>query len=129
MVAGLSFQVASLLLFIALSSEYALRVSKARELNSDFAEIRARRRFKLYLGALTLATLCIFVRCAFRVGELSNGFDGSLFTKDQVTFMILEGAMIVLASTALTVFHPGLAFSGRWPDIKVRERDGTSEKN
>lgn len=30
--------------------------------------------------------------------------------------MILEGAMVVTAVTALTVFHPGLALQGRWAD-------------
>ena len=28
--------------------------------------------------------------------------------------MILEGAMIVIASTALTVWHPGLVFRAFW---------------
>jgi hypothetical protein len=53
------------------------------------------------------------IRSCFRVAELSNGFDGSL-ANDEVTFMILEGAMVVSASLALTIFHPGMAFAGNW---------------
>jgi hypothetical protein len=30
--------------------------------------------------------------------------------------MILEGAMMVLATGLLTVFHPGRSFSDRWRD-------------
>ena len=30
--------------------------------------------------------------------------------------MILEGAMIVLATTTMTVFHPGRAFGAKWKD-------------
>lgn len=35
--------------------------------------------------------------------------------------MILEGAMIVIASTLLTAGHPGIAFQGSWDsaDFKV----------
>ena len=30
--------------------------------------------------------------------------------------MILEGAMIVIASLTLTSFHPGVAFQGTWAE-------------
>jgi hypothetical protein len=30
--------------------------------------------------------------------------------------MVLEGAMIILATTALTLFHPGWAFGSMWAD-------------
>ena len=30
--------------------------------------------------------------------------------------MVFEGAMIVLATATLTLFHPGRAFGARWPD-------------
>lgn len=41
--------------------------------------------------------------------------------------MILEGAMIVIASTLLTIGHPGIAFQGSWDsaDFKV----GRSKQN
>lgn len=31
--------------------------------------------------------------------------------------MLLEGGMIVLASTTLTALHPGLAFSPKWEEV------------
>lgn len=65
------------------------------------------------MPALAVATVTIFVRCVFRVAELSGGFDGKL-ANQQITYMILEGAMIVTACIALTVGHPGLAFRGNW---------------
>jgi hypothetical protein len=62
---------------------------------------------------LTLATICILIRCVFRVAELSGGFNGKL-ANQEASFMILEGAMIVTASIALTVYHPGKCFQGEW---------------
>lgn len=58
--------------------------------------------------------MTVFVRCIYRVAELSGGFQGKLANDDEVTYMILEGAMIVIASIALTVPHPGVAFRGYW---------------
>ena len=68
----------------------------------------------MFLG-LSLATLCILIRSCFRVAELSHGF-GSKLANQQVTFMILEGAMIVIASATLTTLHPGVAFQGSWAE-------------
>ena len=57
----------------------------------------------------SLATLCILIRSRFRVAELSDGF-GSKLANRRVTYMILEGAMILIASVTLTSLHPGVAF-------------------
>lgn len=62
---------------------------------------------------MALATLLILTRSIFRVAELSKGFTSSL-ANDEVTFMVLEGAMIVLATAVLTAVHPGRAFGVKW---------------
>lgn len=64
-------------------------------------------------SGLGLATLTIFIRSVFRVAELSGGFNGKLFN-EEVPFMILEGPMVIIACTAVSVFHPGFAFQGCW---------------
>ena len=58
--------------------------------------------------------MTVFARCIYRVAELSGGFQGKLANDEEVTYMVLEGAMIVIASIALTVPHPGIAFKGYW---------------
>lgn len=47
------------------------------------------------------------------MAELKQGFDGKL-ANQEVSFMILEGAMILLAIIPPTVLHPGFAFQGNW---------------
>jgi hypothetical protein len=42
----------------------------------------------------------------FRVAELAHGFNGKL-ANDQISFMILEGGMVILATLLLTAFPPG----------------------
>jgi hypothetical protein len=153
MVAGLSVQVLSLLLFMTLSLEFGWRVwTHKDELNIKNASLYHSLKFKVFLfckapprssihfgdsannkgeTALALATLTIFTRSVFRVAELSDGF-GSYLANDEVLYMILEGAMIVIASTALTVMHPGIGFgkeawkAGDW-HFRTRKGVETSE--
>ncbi|KAI5206639.1 hypothetical protein AUEXF2481DRAFT_113182 [Aureobasidium subglaciale EXF-2481] len=111
MIAGLAFQVVSLTIFIALSLEFVFRARKAREsdLNFEFFNLRKRTMFRLFPYALALATITIYIRCVFRVAELQDGFGGEL-ANDEGMFMGFEGPMIIIATIALTIFHPGIAF-------------------
>ncbi|KAF7182522.1 hypothetical protein CNMCM7691_002093 [Aspergillus felis] len=114
MIAGLASQVASLGVFLCLCADFAWRVYKNPDkLNDSMYHIRKTLKWKAFLIGLTVATLAIFVRSIFRVAELREGFDGPL-ANDEVTFMILEGAMMVIASFCLTVLHPGYCFGGYW---------------
>jgi hypothetical protein len=37
-------------------------------------------------------------------------------------FMILEGAMITIATTCLTALHPGISFQGAWHEVNFSFR-------
>ncbi|KAH7323645.1 RTA1 like protein-domain-containing protein [Rhexocercosporidium sp. MPI-PUGE-AT-0058] len=117
MVGGLAFQVASLVVFGALAAEFFWRVK------TDRNHIRATNwaygvpekpagdidGLKTFLYACTFATGLILIRSCFRVAELVDGFRSKL-ANDEVLFMTLEGAMIILATLILTFFHPGRYF-------------------
>ncbi|KAJ6032636.1 RTA1-domain-containing protein [Penicillium herquei] len=124
MIAGLSSQVASLVLFIALCLQYAWSVHKnpdSLNKSSVMRELRNSFRWKAFLAGLVLATIVIFVRSVFRVAELRGGFHSSL-ANNEVLFMILEGAMIVIALLCLTILHPGICFDGQWDQTKWKFR-------
>ncbi|KAL8685908.1 MAG: hypothetical protein Q9218_007472 [Villophora microphyllina] len=81
---------------------------------------------------ISLATFTIYVRSVFRVAELCGGFDGSL-ANDQITFMVLEGAMVSIACIAITLVHPGMVVGRTWGQKKARmelstHRHGHAEK-
>lgn len=115
MVAGVVFQVVSLLTFMLLVAEFMWRLRNVPESSKDsrFGQLRATRKFQWFIYAIWIATILIFVRSVYRVAELQQGFGGPIAQK-QVLFMILEGPMIFLAVTALTILHPGIAFDGQW---------------
>ena len=64
-----------------------------------------------------IAVVTIFVRSYFRVAELQGGFRGCL-TNNEVTFMILESAMVAIAVLAMTSTHPGFVF-GQYGKLRV----------
>ncbi len=116
MLAGLSCQVASLALFAAFSGYFAYQLyTNPSSWSREHASVYESKLFKLFLAGLCTATLTIFVRSVFRVAELSGGFHGPL-ANNQISFMILEGAMVVIATSCLTLLHPGVAFQGSWSD-------------
>ncbi|KAK9320887.1 RTA1 like protein-domain-containing protein [Lipomyces orientalis] len=115
MLAGLIFQVVATLLFMTACAEFAWRVQQASLDARDpkHVELRNSRLFLVFLWGLAVAISCIFARSVYRVAELSQGFHGTL-ANQQVTFMILEGAMIFIAAGAQTLLHPGYCFQGSW---------------
>ncbi|PGG98111.1 hypothetical protein AJ80_09583 [Polytolypa hystricis UAMH7299] len=112
MIAGLAFQVFSLLMFIVLLVEFVWRVRRRQSMwskdDSSFSSIPvSTHRVYLFAVPFSIAILCIFTRCVYRVAELSSGWDGELI-KEEGTFVALEGVMIVVAVWALNVAHPKL---------------------
>ncbi|TVY22418.1 Sphingoid long-chain base transporter [Lachnellula hyalina] len=115
MVAGVVFQVVSLLVFMGLWLEFIFRLRRTSESAKDvrFLELRVTKKFTWFQYALGAAVVLIFIRSVYRVAELQQGFNGPI-ANDEVSFMILEGPIIFLAVLAMTVLHPGIAFGGRW---------------
>lgn len=113
MVAGLSIQVFTLLVFMILCVDFGLRTHKryrsmgasAFDQNPVFVKLREGWKFKGFLGALTLATICIFWRSVYRVAELGEGWAGDLIRR-QWLFVGFEGVMVIVACAALNIFHP-----------------------
>lgn len=115
MIAGLILQVISLGVFLTVCAYFAWRCHHSGILDQNPARRTARSswKFKLFGSGLLIATIFILVRSIFRVAELWQGFGGELFN-DEVLFMVLDGAMVAVASLLLTVWHPGPAFGGQW---------------
>lgn len=130
MIAGLVLQAISLTVFLAVSFDFFNRVRR-HGMDSSSPEksaTRSRTVFKVFLGALLLATVAILARSIFRAAELWEGFEGKLWNSE-VDFMVLDGAMIALAVLLLSLFHPGWAFGGQWhvADWSLRSGRGKGE--
>lgn len=154
-VAGLAFQVASLSIFTLFMCHfifkvyiqtrweylgrrsYSLSIFKVsqRELdymyNERYHALRMmpdRWVFRYFIHALTASILLVFVRCAYRLAELNNGWSGYLAVHENY-FIILDGVMMSLAVTIMTIFHPGFAFRGRHFSVPISGSRKNTNKN
>ncbi len=80
----------------------------------------------LLQSAICVTTILILVRCCYRVAELKDGFGGSL-ANEEIPFMILEGAMMILATLCLTLFHPGRCLGDHWRFKGAHKEKGISQ--
>ena len=87
-IAGLSFQVLTLCVFIGLSLEFAWRYTRAKDARIDKGTLP--RSFKIFVAFLSAAVVFILIRCAYRIAELKNGYSGALL-HDEGSFIALEG--------------------------------------
>lgn len=91
MIAGLSFQVFTLLIFGILGTEYGLRVYRHRNevLNPSTVDLRRSRKFRLFLGSILVAFVTILTRCAYRIAEMAGGWRNPIM-QNQTDFIILD---------------------------------------
>ncbi|XDG07452.1 hypothetical protein ABKA04_007067 [Annulohypoxylon sp. FPYF3050] len=118
MIAGLSFQVFTLLIFMLLSLDFFINVLRRRRAlgsaaafsqDPEVIAVRQSLMFKLFLIALAVSTICIFWRSVYRVAELSRGWSGPLMAKQNL-FVGFEGVLITIAVWVLNIFHPAVCF-------------------
>lgn len=111
MMAGISWQVVTLLAFGILVADYCHRAYKNRaSFTPATVALLHSRNFQLFAGAITLAYLTIFTRCVFRIAEMANGWANSIM-QDETDFIVLDGVMCTIAVICLTFFHPGYFFT------------------
>lgn len=111
--AGLSFQVITLVVFIGLAADYAIRFRRS----TTVPKSPMSGEFKIFVAFMSLAILLILIRCAYRIDELSDGYSGPLI-HDEGLFIGLEGVMIILATFSLNVAHPGRVFGRSAENIR-----------
>jgi uncharacterized ion transporter superfamily protein YfcC len=86
-IAGLSFQVFTLTIFILLALHYGFRyVRRPRVKPSESLTAK----FKIFVAFLSLSILCILIRCVYRIDELIDGYNGPLIHNEGL-FIGLEG--------------------------------------
>jgi RTA1 like protein len=117
LIGGLSFQALTLLVFLCLSGDFAIRTIKnvkkngGQGLNEDLISRRLRRSttFRLLLASLTISAVLIFMRSVYRVIELSEGWKGELMTNERFVIM-LEAIPVAISGLLLSIFHPANCF-------------------
>ncbi len=80
--------------------------------NPKFADIRQRKLMAWYPLAIAVAVVLVYIRCIYRVVELSEGFNGWLMRREW-PLMVLDSMMMGLVAIVLTPFHPVIVFGAQ----------------
>lgn len=114
LVAGLGLHIISILGFLVLYYWFMSRVHRNSEfLDPRFSVIYLSAKYKTALLCTQVALLLILARTAARMVQLSSGLDSSI-SQSQVYIVVLDGALVLLAASLLTIFTPGSVFGRAW---------------
>ncbi|RAO71274.1 uncharacterized protein BHQ10_007286 [Talaromyces amestolkiae] len=129
MLAGLVFQIITLVLVAALCLEFAWRVQHRfpHWKNVEFSNVHGIRSFRGFLLGAIAAFVLSFLRCVYRVVELAGGWNNSL-QSEEVPSIILESAMNTTAVFALAVYKPDSAFKDIFGALRASS-SASSEEN
>ena len=110
MMAGIVWQVITLLAFAFLVTDYSLSAYKGRStFTQATVNLLSSRNFKLFASGLVVSFLAIFIRCVFRIAEMAGGWANPIM-RNEAEFIVLDSLMCAIAALCLTIFHPGLFF-------------------
>ncbi|KAF3359613.1 Importin subunit beta-3 [Verticillium dahliae VDG1] len=90
-ISGVALQVVVLLFFGIMGVDYWVRV----------------RRW--FVCGIAGAFTAIIIRCVYRIVEMAGGW-GNHIMQDEISFMILDATLVLVAVSLLTAFHPGIFF-------------------
>ena len=130
MVAGLSLQVVSLLIFQTVWYIFLVRVYNSNKVYGDaqfceqYHNVRERKYIYYFLATFSWAILYIFIRTIYRLVEMSNGLASKLATRE-IYFNVLDGMMIALACFCITLLPPHFVFG----DNKVRKVSAMAKRD
>ena len=106
LLAGLAFQVFSFLVFLVLLFVFLRNSRRSTKALSEGLDDGKGNLFRMYIIALVVGSLLVYLRTCFRLAETAQGVMGYA-SSHEAFFGALEFAPIVLAIAILGWWHPG----------------------
>ena len=90
MIAGIVWQVATLIAFSGLVLDYFIRMRKGWDkVDEDARNLLRQKRFRGFVFGVAVAFLAVFLRCIHRIAEMVGGWANPIM-RDEVGFMVME---------------------------------------
>ncbi|KAI0842580.1 RTA1-domain-containing protein [Hypoxylon sp. FL0890] len=120
LVAGLAIQLVALLIFVGHAILFAIAVhTRHHALDIKFAGIYNSGSFKTFLFALSLSTLLLIIRTAYRTVVIAEGYHSSI-AQSEILLLVLDGLMVLLATLLLLLFFPGRILRDSWSQTSTQ---------
>jgi hypothetical protein len=113
MMAGISWQVVTLVVFGAMITDFLVRrfVTSGRNvpLSAPAATTWSDAKFKAFSASLVVVYFAILIRCVYRIAEMAGGWQNSIMQNEGL-FIGLDSVLVGLATLLQTFVHPGYCF-------------------
>ncbi|GMG21913.1 unnamed protein product [Ambrosiozyma monospora] len=121
MLAGLSLQAFTILIFILTIITFFARVnSKRDDIDEQYQDIRKSTMFRCVLYSMFISVVLLYIRCFYRLAVIAGPWGNSAM-KNEVLFLVLDSGCCTVVGILLTVFFPGFIL------MKIRKHDMTDE--
>ncbi|ETS74634.1 hypothetical protein PFICI_13118 [Pestalotiopsis fici W106-1] len=126
LVAGLAIHLVSLFVFVILGFRFALAVRQRKGgWDRGMPAVHDTARFKSFLFGISLSTFLLVARTIYRTIAVAR--DSSAIERSEVLFLVLDGALVFLATALLQILFPGKMLSTSWSDSTLHERRMTQK--
>ncbi|PWY88260.1 RTA1 like protein [Aspergillus heteromorphus CBS 117.55] len=112
MVAGIAFQVGTMTVCGLLALDFFIRVARkgpglgGEKIVDGSDNLQGAKNIRWVIIAGIVAYFTVLIRCIYRIPEMAGGWGNPLMQKED-EFLVLDGTMMALAVSSLTVFYPG----------------------
>ncbi|KAI0005231.1 RTA1 like protein-domain-containing protein [Xylariaceae sp. FL0662B] len=111
---GLAVQSAALAIFGGHATLFFIAIrARPHALGAKFATLYNSTAFKIFLAVFSLSNMLLAIRTAYRVIAIAEGF-GSSLEQNETLFLVLDGAMVLIATVILLAFYPSRIFGQSW---------------
>ncbi|KAI1353518.1 RTA1 like protein-domain-containing protein [Xylaria sp. FL0043] len=115
-VAGLAVQLVALLVFVLHGILFAITLrTRQHELDPKFAFVYTSTPYKSFIAAFTFTTFLISLRTGYRTVQVAEGFQSSI-AQSEMLFLVLDGAVMLMASILLLIYFPARVLGQSWLD-------------
>ncbi|KIW82567.1 hypothetical protein Z517_05594 [Fonsecaea pedrosoi CBS 271.37] len=111
MMAGIAFQVVTLIFFGSAASWYVFSRWRGRDepLSREASGFLSDRKFRFFVYGFIVAYVAILIRCIYRIVEMAGGWANPVM-QFEPAFIALDGCMVIIATLVQTILHPGFCF-------------------
>jgi hypothetical protein len=89
-IAGIVWQVATLIAFAGLVLDYFIRTRKDWDkVDEDAKNLLRKKKFRGFVFGAAVAFLAVFLRCIYRIAEMMGGWANQIM-RDEAGFMVME---------------------------------------
>ncbi|KAI1822097.1 hypothetical protein F4861DRAFT_541267 [Xylaria intraflava] len=114
LIVGVAIQLIALIIFVLHATFFAVALrTRQHDVDTALTSLYNSRQFKAFLTVFTGATILVVLRTAYRIVLITEWLE-NFITQSETVFLILDGAVMLIATVLLLVCFPPRALGEAW---------------